>query len=391
MKVDSDSSNNAALNARRAQRLQRRLVKQKEQEIANIKKVYQDRIGSVKLTQQRKLTDLNDVHRNAMEERVIIGQEKLEKYKTDLNKEQNQLSRKLENYQADLAKRTDLLKKNHQTQHKIHSDRLNEQAVDAKVRLVNHQKQLKSDSKFAINRAIREKNAIANNLASDNVKHQASIRLKEKEIVSQQRMNKRQELKAQTDFRLTMQQLRLDAQKDIHKQELMNKKNFETVQSNHSRRLMGRQEAFKQKLVAMKNAQEQLTKRIKDKYSTQLQKLVAQSNLQREHIATRSQDTFYQMRHLTPTIKDGGDHYLLSVPVAPHERDNISLAANERELVLTFTRRFNQNNRDQAGNNEITKRSEVLSSRIKTPDIITTNDLVSSYHDNQLVFKIKKK
>jgi hypothetical protein len=391
MKVDHDSASNATLNARRAQSQQRRMVKQKERELSQIKKIYRGRIDNVKLNHQRHLSDLNQVQRNTLAESVRLGQDKLEQYRNKIDVDQQQMANKLEHYRGDLQQKKDLTKQNYQIQHKVHSERLHEQATDANERLGTQLKKLKDEEFDAFGRAQRDKHVLANRLANDSIKFQANLKRQESEISAMQRKNKNLELKSQADFQLRMQQLKLDGQKDLNKQELMNKKNFEMLQNNNTRRIRGRQEAFKQKIVAMKNAQEQLVKRIKVKYDSEMQKLISNNNKQQNKVATRIQDNFYQMRHLTPALQDGGDHYLLAVPVSPHERDNISLTANDRELVLTYTRRFNQNLLDQAGNHESTKRSEVLTSRVSTPDIVTTKNLVSNYQDNQLIFKVKKK
>jgi HSP20 family molecular chaperone IbpA len=88
-------------------------------------------------------------------------------------------------------------------------------------------------------------------------------------------------------------------------------------------------------------------------------------------------------------MKEGDDHYLVEVEVPSYAKNDLRLTTNNKEVVLTLNRRY----QDQLENNGRTSKInkiETLSSRMPTNHFLNAKKITSTYADGVMTYKIAK-
>lgn len=107
-------------------------------------------------------------------------------------------------------------------------------------------------------------------------------------------------------------------------------------------------------------------------------------------ILEKSKDPFYQFKRVKPLVEDKGDHYVLSVDLPEHEKNNVQISGKKRNLKLTFNRFHEVEFKDQPNVTNIAKKRESYSTTTAVKDIVDADKIEKYYQNGRLHFTIPK-
>ena len=132
-----------------------------------------------------------------------------------------------------------------------------------------------------------------------------------------------------------------------------NERALEALRENKSRYLEDQKSRHAADLIAMQEHFEGLREQKLDQHQEEVHAIETRANqtLNQKAISsgekiglfeTRNQDPFYRLRKFDTTLTDAGDEFILTVKVPEHERKDIKIQANARDVQLTGIRTSTQ-------------------------------------------------
>lgn len=104
---------------------------------------------------------------------------------------------------------------------------------------------------------------------------------------------------------------------------------------------------------------------------------------------TRAQDPFFEFSELRPTLKETPEGVEISVAVPDHSKQDLKLTVNNKDVILSFDRRYKDVVKNEQGESRINK-VESLTSKISTQHHLNAKSLKSHYDNGVMTFVIKK-
>tara|TARA_R110002072_G_scaffold276051_1_gene437595 strand:- start:355295 stop:356473 length:1179 start_codon:yes stop_codon:yes gene_type:complete len=363
----------------------------REGEIENVKKLYDQKIAEEKIHGQLKIHETLDRNQKQIIEATEGKQERLDRMKQNLADTKKRLSKesevlkaanneKLENnkivytdkFQEQYDKAAEESKainfKTNQTLKEMDSNtkaQLREKSYETKL-LVN---QADAQSKMAIENASE-----GNSRDVERIKREHAYNLRRTEKENQKN------IKEINDKNL----IESGERTRIHKDQTV------TAEAHHQEKIKATEKAFQDKYRNLTKNHSVVIQRLKDRFAQEIKSLVVGHTKEKSLKQTKKADDFYHTEKLNPTIKEGLDHYIISVPVAEHEKENFILSADKRTIKLSFARKFDErveNEKDEVFN---TRRSETLKKEFLVKDILDSRKIEEMYSDGILSYKIKK-
>lgn len=111
---------------------------------------------------------------------------------------------------------------------------------------------------------------------------------------------------------------------------------------------------------------------------------------EKKTIADVSDDPFYQLELLKPTMNEDSKNYYVHLEVPLHEKENVHLMAHGREIRLTMSKKFNSSIEDKDGSHNRTAKTQLYSKEFPTTDIMNQKNISQKYENGILSFKIAK-
>ena len=155
--------------------------------------------------------------------------------------------------------------------------------------------------------------------------------------------------------------------RDINTQQHFHEKRFTTVKNDHEGNFKNLSE-LNQKIINKSKAE-----------------LASELTL----LAERQDDPFFQFTELRPKIKENADSIEVSVEVPDHSKKDVMLTLNNKEIIMTFNRRFVDVHKDETGEQRINK-VESLSNRMLTQHHLDAKSVKSNWEDGVMTYTIKK-
>lgn len=373
---------------------QRNLIKSKEEEIEKTKKLYDNRIE----TMQKSFRD----------DEVLLK----EKHNDRIGSIQNEQLDALDNYYKDFLKEKGRLDNEKEVLTKAHKSNLH----DIKI---NQEEEIKDIYTKADEIVKETQNSVQEYLVNSDYKikdrlrsitAEGDARVNQLEKSTHQKMrnierDKDLELrKDQVDFMARMNEIKMNHQKDIHELEKENFRHMESKQmindnlvkgldSRHTELIKQKNASFNQKYNALENAHNEVLKRVQEKFIDEIQKLSTKYSSYKDNVVKRGDDSFYQVNMLSPEVEDKGKYYNIFLAVPEHEKDNVHLSVNNRDVKISFNRRFGETiTSSEDGSVNSTKRSDLYIKDFKVADIVNPDKISQKYDldNNQIIFKVEK-
>lgn len=369
----------------------RNLIAKKETEIKNLNELYNEKVKNTKTEGVVDLADQEEKNRAQIANSIMSKEQQLEKLKSELG-----------SHKESLAKEKELLTNNYQTQiqntnavfkdkyNHIYNDNLakSEEIVNKSNEQVSS---LKKDSEYEIKSMNFDSKIRADEISRNNAKRIRSIG-----IENQQDLNRTKKMHAEK-----VEELVDDHNKQVTTEEKKHKLNYrqrvtsqetelKNIESHHQEILKQKRLSFKEKYNNLEKNQKSILSRIKDKFENEIQSLVSKYSELKNQTLSKSQDDFYNVTELKPTILEYPKSYQVQIEVPEHEQELVNLTAQQRDLHISLTRNYRDETTSEDGDINKTRRSEVLTKRLDVDQIMDSKKITRSYNEGVLTFNIAK-
>jgi hypothetical protein len=343
------NENHAQDLASRREELQQNLESEmlkKNEHLDNIKTSFKQTQNKM----QNQLSDLENFHRSSI---------------SNVNKNYQQMSN---DQSLDKSEHLETLNKEYQASiQKIHND--------GKLNLA--QAKENTDRKKTISAQTNERDLERNKYLHNSALQQQEIKYTQSvnnlEIENERNINK-----LKSDY-----YTRANQQNQIFEQD------FEKKSENYDKLIAQENKDFEQRYKALVDDQKKLIDKVNQKSQQIINEHKKQHAVETQKITNQSQDQFYKIRDIEPTIVEHKSHVEIKIPVAEHEKENLRLNILKRKLKLTLDRKFEDH--IQSPNSKLTNtKVETLSKEIHIDQLLDPKKVERNYVDGQMVYNIAK-
>lgn len=363
----------------------------KEKEIESINNLYAKKIENQKEINEDQYLATLDQHQQKMAAVAKDYENKLEEYRSNLEKTKTKLSDEetnlkntnqitLHNTKVNGEERfNDLFKNLEDNQNQMQFENNN------KLRLLDDQTknsitQLKSRSAYETSKLEHAKNL-------DFAKRQNEFELRSDGLLKDQNNQLRlQEDQFKEVFKKqnAEQQRLADEKTRIYSDRLTYMDNF------HQNLMTQKENDFKVKYQNIVKQHEEILKEIQHKFDEEVRSLQNSTSQEKSNITTKSNDDFYRIKTLNPRVSDLGKEVLIELPIPEHEWENVHISVQGRNVKMTVGRKYSDEATDDIGNRNKSSRSELFSREFTVKDLLNSKALTQKYEDGIVKFKIAK-
>lgn len=368
-----------------------RKIKSKEQEIKQIDSLYDRKVLAAK--EEGEKDYLQGLERN--QKRIVdesnVFEEKIQGYNEQLKKARETVS-----------KEEEMLKGEHQTKLSALKSQLEDNFQDQYLNTLNSQQEIQSStqdavkeiaSKAKLEKMTTESNAQYEiNALSADLNQKASNNEKDfrNKLENDVRAHKAEVSRQQDELKKLMT---MDAEKNKRLSDEKNRVNKDqlTFQDKHQQEMLRQREAdFKIRYEKMVKEHDEILKHLSESFSADVKKMVEKTSTDKRRIEDKTNDPFYRVDKLNPTMKEGPSEVLVSLPVAEYEKENVHLSAQGRNIKITLSRKYTDSISAPEGGIDRSTRSELFSKEFNAIDLLSPKDIAQNYENGVLTFKIKK-
>jgi hypothetical protein len=368
-----------------------RLRKDYEKNIEKLSETQQKQVVQLEEHNQNSLDSLRDEHNKKILEEIARKDLVLSQLKKDLLNTQTQLNSQYENLTQSNISRID-----HQ------NTSFENKMADL---IAQHEEQLKTiDRKYSDAISNSKKNGDGE-LSVVNEKYRSEVsrtQASHKKEINQLRkqyanLSRDEEIKHSTDFekkRVENNRAMLDLQRkhyekmqlEIEKAKIENDQTKEQLKKD----LQLDKESFESRYTQVKKEQDQVISQLQQRTNTIVQSMKNEFSTQADLVSNKASNPFYKIQTIEPKIMEDKDQVIISLQVAPHEVSNVRLQGKDRDVKLTFDRKFEDRVENESGK-MINSRAESMVREFKVNDILDHKKLSKTYLNGEVVFKIAKK
>ena len=373
-------------------REQKNKIAAKEAELKQIKLMGKKEIEAAHIQKENDLADIHTRNQIELAEAAGSKQEKLDKFNKELKDNQARLEKEYQNLTS--TNRQKIESMNQRFNERYHSQfQASAEKADAIKEKTNYEIQkiqLENDQEV-INKQFATKKVI------DDLNRSGDLKIKKtnKDFKSLQDQQKIEQAKMQSQSKLSHE----EKMRGIFKKNMIEKTyhtnrhamELQSDQKLHQEKLKSEKQSFEQKYKKLQEDHNLILARVKNQFSVDLQNLIKSKTDARASITEKADDPFYHIGKLNPIIQELPDAYIISLEVPAHEKENVQLSSNERQLNLSMGRRFQGNIEDQDGSINKAKRSEVYTKHFFVKDIVDPSKVEKSYEEGILKLKIAKR
>lgn len=369
----------------------RRKINLKENEIENINKIYEKRIEEANSLGDKKYVESLDRNK----QRVVLAnkdyEEKLKFYQDSLTQAKGNIELE-ENKALELTKdkQHNLKVQSEDKYSKIYSNaRENEESLFQKSQ--NDARQLDQKSRHEKTahegRSQQELNSFSSALTQSTREQTDNLK---KQLESEQLAMTQTLLRNKMDT-----QTRL-AETSAKNQRLENEQvRVQTDQINfldqHQADLMAQKQAdFQVRYKQLTEEHQAVLDGLTAKLNKATREALEENVKEKKTIADVSDDPFYQLELLKPTMNEDSKNYYVHLEIPLHEKENVHLMAHGREIRLTMSKKFNSSIEDNDGSLNRTAKTQLYSKEFPTTDIMNQKKISQKYENGILSFKIAK-
>jgi HSP20 family molecular chaperone IbpA len=154
--------------------------------------------------------------------------------------------------------------------------------------------------------------------------------------------------------------------------------------------LAQKQSDFKIRYENLVKEHDTLLTQLKGHFDADVKKMAMESAVQKKAIPNKSDDSFYRVETLNPTMVENEKEYLVSLNVPEHEKENVHLTVHGRGVKMTLSRKFADTIEATDGSTNKSSRTELFSKEFPCKDILDSKQVAQNYEDGVLNFRVKK-
>lgn len=370
---------------------QRNLIAAKEQEIEDVKKLYDMKKESERVLGQKDVIEIKDINQQEVLDAIEQKTTRLE----DLQKSFKADASRLEKEKALLAEQKKLDKDATMALNAIDQDRIIQNGLEQTRSIQDSTNksvaEIQKQSDFEIQNIAYEtkkkadsQTRLYDSTLADRSREQR-LQLTTKEIEHKQQLDG---LKA--EFAKDSRQLSRLNLADKNNKELNYQKELKTTEEHYNKLLTSKRAQFEEKFNTLQAQHEQVIARTEEQLRTQLKALSSDYAKKRDTTLERAQDPFYNLKEIEHRVEDKPDSYIVHINVPEHEAENVVFTGHDRKMKITLSRRFVDRVEDNEGKISENRRSENFSKEFKVADIVNPKEVTKKYEDGVLSYRIAK-
>lgn len=372
-------------------RLSQKLQRKQSQELESLSKRHQAEVSDVKRIQAQDLAEIRDQHQREIAEQVDRKEKGLEALRDSLEKtrkltereSQQLLARTQEKRSATLAQSNDEL----QRVTNAYADKIDDVNIRQNDVLQDlyREGQLKSAEIQDRNRVVAQtqeqewQGRIDQQRQQFGHTYQSEAKKFETLTRQQQDQSQRQIKDTQTknETRLsTMNQQHVALEEKLTNQ---NQKSLSEKEQYFEKKYQRQQQ---QHFAAEKHLQE-LQDRALAKTKDDLNQRVTVEQ-------RRSSDAFFAFTEMPAKLEERPEAYVLRVRMPEYAKEEVQVTVNQKELVVTSNRRYQDERRDQDGVVRKVNKVESLVSRLPVDSVLNPKKVTKEWVDGEVVFTVQK-
>lgn len=104
----------------------------------------------------------------------------------------------------------------------------------------------------------------------------------------------------------------------------------------------------------------------------------------------RSNDVFFSFTEMPATLQERPEAYVLKVQMPEYAKEEVQVTVNQKELVVTSNRRYQDERKDESGVVRKVNKVESLVSRIPVDSVLNSKKVTKEWIDGHVVFTVQK-
>lgn len=372
-------------------RLAQNLQRKQSQELESLAKRHQAEVSDVKKIQALDLAEIREQHQLEVAEQVDRKEKSLEALRESLEKTRKLTDRETQALLASTEqKRSDTLAYSNEELKRI-TDSYADKIADVNVRQnsvlqdIHREGQQKAFELNERNRFVAQgqeqewQGRIDQQRQQFNATYQGEAKKYETIVRDQQNQSQKQVKET-----LTKNETRLS---NINQQHVALEEKI-TAQNKKS---LGEKEIFFEKKyqgqlarhIASEQHLQELHNRALAKSKDDLNKRVT---IEQE----RSSDVFFNFTEMPATLEERPEAYVLKVQMPEYAKEEVQVTVNQKELVVTSNRRYQDERKDDSGVVRKVNKVESLVSRIPVESVLNPKKVSKEWVDGQVIFTVQK-
>ncbi len=367
------------------------IIEKKEKEIKNLDAYYENRLANKKNESELKIVEASDQENEKLlklskltDERIHKLQDHLKDTEKRLNKEQKLIRVNHQNKVDDIKNIYDE-KMQSQIQKSEHDAQIINDVTLNSIKDLDFQSQQSIiDHNYKTKLLLREVED-QNNKKIKSKEDEANI-LKNLKEIEFKRMLANQEMEHKREMSLISNQNKSTRDNKVS----LFEKEMEALENHQSSIILQKDLTFKKKFKLLTESHQKILNRMKEKFDQDIKEIIDNQSALKDGLLKKSDDSFYRISKIEPEIAEFDNHYIVTVKIPEHEKDNLRIFSDKRDLKLKVTREFKQNLQEDSQNNSKVARSEVISKTVTLPVPIGKEKISQNYQDGKLIFKVPK-
>ncbi len=370
---------------------QRNLIAAKEQEVEDVRKLYDMKKESERLVGQKDVIEIKDFNQKEVLDAVEQKTVRLEELQNSLKSDSDRLTKE----RAILAEQRQLDRDATRIFNSIEQDRVIQEGLEQTRQIQDSTNQevakIQKQSDYDIQKIAYDTKRKADSQSrtydttlADRSREQ-TIQLTTKEIEHNQKLNT-----LKNEFAKDSRQVsRLNQTEKINKEQNY-LKDLKSTEDHYNELLTSKRKQFEQKFQTLQKQHDEVISRTEEQLRSQLRSISSDYAQKRDATLARKEDPFYHLKEINHRLEDKPDSYLVHIDVPEHEAESIVFTGNDRNIKLTLSRRFDDRVEEESGHVNVNKRSESFTKEFKVADIVDPKEVSKKYEDGVLTYRIAK-
>jgi hypothetical protein len=167
-------------------------------------------------------------------------------------------------------------------------------------------------------------------------------------------------------------------------------KERERVSDHHDKTLAEQDQFYEKKFQSNLGTHSAYLKNLENRHAEVVNSMKKSVLNSTELAKTRSLDPFYNFTELKPTLEETEKGWILKMNVPEHSKDHVSLTTNNKEIIVSVNRRFNEERVDSDGTKNRIQKVETALTNLPVKTMIDPRYQKKSWDDGILTYELKK-
>ncbi|ATH08108.1 hypothetical protein BIY24_09145 [Halobacteriovorax marinus] len=370
---------------------QRNLISSREKEINKLGDMYELRKENERYNGEVEILDIRDRNQNEIAEQLNLKEERLNNIKTSFDTSKKKLDLEREILANSHQEKIEDLNAVYDNKYKASFENANQVAEEIDDQTHDIIRRMEDETTERIAQSTFENKIRADEKSLENTR----------KLANQERVHKTQQRAAVKNYDRRSAELVMEHENQLmnqNYQQLSQRKELENIHNKeiefkseqHKNILLQEDKSFRQKYEAITKEHQSVLDRIKQKFSNQINSIINSQMRSKTSVESRGDDDFYKITALEPEITSLEKSYQISLKVPEHEKENVRLTAQGRDLTLSLTRKFSDTVESEDGSSNQSSRSEVFTKKLSTTDLMNSREITQNYKEGVLTFNIAK-